>query len=177
MKPSYTRKVEKIFYNTRELKLYSEQSDTPETPSGTVTIAAAIVDRRKTGVTSITANDLTGATRIGDYAFYNCRYLTEVEIPDTVTEIANQAFYGCAKLTSLIIPERVGTIGTRALGNTAFKELIFLGTEPPTLSGSGNIYSSATIYVPYGCGDIYSSATNWGSYYIVELNEDGTKPY
>ena len=42
-------------------------------------------------------------TTIGDYAFYGCTALTELDIPNT-TVIRSYAFYGCTALTELDIP-------------------------------------------------------------------------
>ena len=40
-------------------------------------------------------------TEIGDYAFNGCSGLTNVTIPNSVTEIGNQAFFGCSALETL----------------------------------------------------------------------------
>ena len=48
---------------------------------------------------------------IGNYAFIGCTSLTSVNIPDTVTSIGDYAFSGCASLTSITIPNGVTSIG------------------------------------------------------------------
>lgn len=48
---------------------------------------------------------------IGDKAFYNCKNLTSVTIPNTVTEIGELAFFGCTGLTSVMIPNTMVVIG------------------------------------------------------------------
>ena len=53
-------------------------------------------------------------TRIGDYAFYFCRSLTSVTIPDSVTTIGESAFDKCDSLTSVTIPDSVTTIESSA---------------------------------------------------------------
>ena len=47
-----------------------------------------------------------GVTNIGNYAFYNCDGLTSVTIPDSVTSIAPYAFEDCGGITSVIVPGR-----------------------------------------------------------------------
>ena len=53
-------------------------------------------------------------TSIGDYAFWNCRSLTKVTIPEGVTSIGENAFQSCISLTEVIIPKSVETIGDEA---------------------------------------------------------------
>ena len=53
-----------------------------------------------------TSNDI-----IGEYTFYNCTSLTNVNIPSSVTEIRNSVFKGCTSLTSVNIPSSVTEIG------------------------------------------------------------------
>ena len=57
---------------------------------------------------------ITSGNSIGDEAFSNCRSLTSVTIPDSVTSIGNSAFYNCTSLTSIIIPCNVTSIGSSA---------------------------------------------------------------
>ncbi|MBR5983236.1 MAG: leucine-rich repeat domain-containing protein [Bacteroidales bacterium] len=52
---------------------------------------------------------------IPEKAFYNCSELTEMRLPDSVTNIGAQAFSGCSSLTgTLIIPDSVKYIGDAA---------------------------------------------------------------
>ena len=59
-------------------------------------------------------NDIT---EIKDYAFYNCSGLTSITIPNSVTEIGNGAFDNCSGLTSVTIPNSVTEIGSTAFYN------------------------------------------------------------
>lgn len=51
-----------------------------------------------------------GVTSIGSRAFEGCK-MTEISIPDSVTEIGYGAFVNCPNLESLIIPDSVKAIG------------------------------------------------------------------
>ncbi len=54
-------------------------------------------------------------TSIGDYSFYGCTYLEEINIPSNITSIGKYSFYWCFKLDNVVIPNSVTSIG-----NTAF---------------------------------------------------------
>ncbi len=57
-----------------------------------------------------------GVTSICNTAFQQCRYLTDVSIPNTVTVIGNHAFYNCPKLTNVTLPNSVTSIDNYAFG-------------------------------------------------------------
>ena len=52
-----------------------------------------------------------GVKVIGDRAFWLCRFLTNIKIPNSVTTIGEWTFDGCESLTSINIPNSVTTIG------------------------------------------------------------------
>ena len=53
-------------------------------------------------ITEITAEDLAGITKIGEYVFNNCDSLMSVTIPDSVAYIGNEAFRNCNRLVEVI---------------------------------------------------------------------------
>ena len=63
-------------------------------------------------LTSVTIPD--SVTEIGYEAFSNCTSLTSITIPDSVTSIRDYAFRGCDSLTSVTIPDSVTSIGEAA---------------------------------------------------------------
>ena len=54
---------------------------------------------------------------IGASAFYYCKGLTSVVIPNSVTSIGNRAFQSCSSLTSVVIPNSVTSIGNSAFSS------------------------------------------------------------
>lgn len=78
-------------------------------PASGMNLAVRIIDR---SVTEVTAGDLSGIMEIGNYAFYDCRSLTSIIIPDGVTGINGSAFSGCTGLMSITIPDSVTRISS-----------------------------------------------------------------
>ena len=58
-----------------------------------------------------------GVTNIGDFVFFDCYMLENIQIPDSVSAIGNQAFSYCPGLTSLELPDSVQAIGSYAFEN------------------------------------------------------------
>ncbi len=52
--------------------------------------------------------------KIGEYAFYNCVNMGDLVLPDALTYIGNHAFYNCDKMTAIVIPGNVTHIGVYA---------------------------------------------------------------
>ena len=72
-----------------------------------------------------------GVTTIGDYAFYGCKNVTSVTLPDTVTQIGKLAFYGCENLSTLTVPDSVLVVEDYAFANaTGLKSIVFRGNAP-----------------------------------------------
>jgi len=59
---------------------------------------------------------------IGNNAFLQCG-LTEIEIPDGVTDIGDQAFWNIPSLTSVILPASLNAIGNSAFFKCGLKEI------------------------------------------------------
>ena len=65
-------------------------------------------------------------TRIGFFAFRECRGLTSVTIPNSVTEIESMAFDSCTGLTSITIPDSVTNIGDNVFSGCSGLQSVFL---------------------------------------------------
>ena len=72
-------------------------------------------------------------TTIGDSAFYYCKSLTSVTIPDSVTTIGSKAFSFCSNLTSVTIPESVTSIGDYAFYNCDSLTSVTIGNSVTTI--------------------------------------------
>ena len=74
---------------------------------------AEIIDYVGTDTELVIPSKLDGyiVTSIGSSAFWGCRSLTSIDIPESVTSIKGNAFLGCRSLTSIDIPESVTSIG------------------------------------------------------------------
>ena len=88
---------------------------------------------------------ITKGDTIPDYAFYACRSLETVSLPDTVTEIGDFAFYGCSSLSYITTDSLPLTrVGTRAFANCS----MLLGLSLPdtvTYMGLGMLEGCGTL--------------------------------
>ena len=95
-------------------------------------------------------------TKIGDRVFNNYRYLTSVQIPDTVTEIGSNAFYNCTSLKNVTIQDNKPSC-VKKIGRQAFMFCSEL-TDIPILDSVTEIDSEAfhhceeldTVTIPEG---------------------------
>ena len=67
------------------------------------------------GLESVAVPDCV--TEISFGAFQGCSALTELKLSDSLKEIAEQTFYGCASLSEVAIPDSVQRIGAFAFGS------------------------------------------------------------
>lgn len=103
-----------------------------------------IVFESGSALTSVQAHGLHGLTNlrridfgdaqineIDNYAFRQCPALTEITLPNTVTNIGRFAFYRCSGLTSLNIPDSIVHIGEYAFLGTTHFNLYFQSESLP----------------------------------------------
>ena len=135
-------------------------------------------------------------TNIGISAFKNCKGLTAVTIPKSVTSIGTQAVDGCDELISVTIPNSEIEIGfatfnmcgkltaldlgegVQSIGDYAFENcsklatIVSRATTAPTLYGYAtfeNVKSNGTLTVPTGATG-YDTWMSTDEYYLGYYN-------
>lgn len=98
---------------------------------------------------------------------------TEDNIP--IRRINNASFYSVYGLTEIVIPNTLESIDSYAtLDCPGVEKIICLATTPPkSLDRNGvifgyEVFSGATLYVPYGCKQIYINAAGWSKFKKIE---------
>ena len=89
-----------------------------------------------------------GTTIIADNAFYNCKNLISITIPNSVTSIGDRAFDYCTGLTSITIPNSVTSIGYRAFGGCTGLTSIVIPNSVKYLSGFSDCTGLTSITIP-----------------------------
>ena len=131
------------------------------------------------GLTSVTISNLEAWCKINfssldsNPTFYsnnlylNGELLTDIEIPNTITEIKNYTFYGCSGLTNITIPDSVTNIG-----NWAFYKCT--GLASITISKSVTSIGDCAFYGCFGLknvtiGNSVASIGNLAFSYCTDL--------
>lgn len=156
--------------------------DNPVTTIGTAAFVDFVLDLKKIwipnsvtiigerafgGVSAIFQYVVFGdnVTSIGDCAFYNCRNLKELVLPNSLKTIGNSAFYYCDDLDEITIPSNVTSIGEDAFQGCPIANIYCKATTPPSLGQNAlPIYSDSKIYVPSESYNAYLIADGWKDY-------------
>ena len=99
---------------------------------------------------------------IGMGAFYGCRSLASVVIPNSVTTISEKTFYNCFSLASVVIPNSVTSIGNYAF-NACYSLTSVVIPKGVTSMGSSAFfycYSLASVVIPNGMSNVSYNAFN-----------------
>ena len=109
-------------------------------------------------------NKTYSVTSIRYCAFYFCRRLTSVTIPNSVTSIGYRAFEGCTYLTSITIPNSVTSIGIDAFQDTPWYDnqpdgVVYIGRV--LYKYKGDMPDNTSIIVENGITCITSEAFQW----------------
>ena len=109
--------------------------------------------------------------RIGNWAFYNCHQLQELNIPEGVTEIGDAAFYGCSYLEDLVLPSSLQTIGDNCFSLCSKLGRIIVNAAVPPVIEAKTFYEvnrSIPVYVPKGSLEAYKADAYWSEFRLLD---------
>jgi len=98
-------------------------------------------------------------TAIGSEAFYGCRGLTEISLPNTISSIGKWAFCSCSGLTQITVPDAVTIIDQNVFYGCTGLRTVILGKSVTTIENDAfrECYGLAQINIP-------ASVTSIGDY-------------
>ena len=133
---------------------------------------------------TVIPTDIVGISRLG---FACVPGVEEIIIPENIKTLGASAFEECINLNRVIIPASIESIGDEAfLECTSLEQVTILNPTPVTINenvfhmtetrNEDNIeavtsdFTTATLYVPYGCKTAYQQAAGWKNFQnIVEM--------
>lgn len=113
--------------------------------------------------------------RIGNWSFYNCHELQNLDIPEGVTEIGLAAFYGCTYLQNLTLPSTLRTIGDNTFAKCEKLAGLRCAAEvPPTIDAKTfeDVDRTIPVTVPQGSLKAYKEDIYWSEF--INLKEETT---
>ncbi len=109
----------------------------------------------------------TNLTKIGNYAFLQCKSLSGITFPEAVDEIGRYAFQGCALMSRADIPKAVSFIGRYAFSGTGGINVYFKASVMPVSLEENWDYDVAGYYM--GVTDVVTNG-DW----TYALTEEGS---
>ena len=104
------------------------------------------------GLMNITIPDSETTTSIGDFAFFECSGLQSVIIPGNITSIGEGAFGGCTKIINLIIHDNITSIGYAAFAYcTGLSNITVDENNPQFMSKNNCIIDKKSREIVLGC--------------------------
>ena len=110
---------------------------------------------------------------IGNWAFYNCHELQNLEIPEGVTYIGDGAFYGCVYLEGLSLPSSVQSIGDNCFALCSkLQKIIVNAPVPPSIQAKTfyDVNRQIPVYVPEESVNAYKNDAQWSEFNIQGIS-------
>ena len=135
---------------------------------GTKCIADSAFDECK-NLTSITMPE--SVTTMGSSVFWKCNKLENVVLSSNLTSIESWTFYQCNTLSNIIIPDSVTLIGTSAFESCKKLETVQIGNSVTTIGGKAfrECNSLTSIKIPNSVESIGSEAF-WNCYNLARID-------
>ena len=113
-------------------------------------------------------------TDIGDYVFFHCSSLSNIVIPDSVSNIGNYAFTLCTSLSNIVIPDSVTSIGTGAFSDcTSLSKIVIPdGVTSIGYCAFSRCYSLSNIVIPDSVTSIGEEAFGGCSIFPNNLKQE-----
>ena len=164
---AYDAEIDDIYYNfsgTEAAVTYGDKQYT-----GSVVIPSSVTYEEQT----------YNVTSIGDEAFWACRDLTSITIPNSVTSIGWHAFENCSGLTSIITPNSVTSIGGYAFQGCSSLTSVIIGNSVESIGEGAFSHCSvlASITIPTSVTSIGKSVFGYCSSLTSIKVESGNRKY
>ncbi len=96
---------------------------------------------------------------------------TSINVADGTASISRGAFYDCRGLTSITLPASMTSIGEDAFYDTNINKIISFNPIPPTFVTRVFSYASRQVYVPKEGYNAYSLDKSWGEFPNIKTIE------
>ena len=136
---------------------------------------AEIPDRAFADCTDIQKLEFVGSVleRVGVRAFYGCRSLTEIALPDSVRIVADDAFFGCDNLKKVDLGSGIEQIGTQAFFGCLFLESISIPDKVTEIAPSAFALCRSLECVELNKVRKVGKDAFWGCGALTSVNCDG----
>jgi BspA type Leucine rich repeat region (6 copies) len=157
-----------LFYSSTNGVLFDKKKTQliqyPIAIGGSYTIPATVTDLAEGAFgDALNLTDVVipnSVTNIGFETFYNCPSLSNVTIGSHLVSIAAEAFFLDPSLTDIVIPASVTSIGAEAFGGCEDLSGVCFEGKPPTDGGSIFLFDDALTTILF-----ISGTAGWGSTY------------